>query len=268
MTNFSEYIISLRTKGQYTFTLERVMVDLGISYRAARSGVLRLKEKGQVVSPIRQLYVIVPPEYRALGCLPAEEIVPLLMEYWDLSYYVCLLSAAYYHGASHQKPQIFQVMTTKQLQNIRCGRIQINFINKKSLTKLSLVERVVKTGYLSISSPELTAQDLLQHIQKAGGLNAVATVLSELLESIDAQQLREVFKQSVETAWIQRFGYILSHIDSMNESKRHKLITLAKVELARRVLRPVPLASELPTKGMPRDEQWKIIENTNIESDL
>ena len=35
------------------------------------------------------------------------------MEYWQSKYYVGLLTAAMYHGASHQQPQIFQVVIEK-----------------------------------------------------------------------------------------------------------------------------------------------------------
>ena len=30
----------------------------------------------------------------------------------------------------------------------------------------------------------------------------------------------------------------------------------------------IPLASEIPIKGYPRSKKWKIVINTNIESDL
>jgi len=44
----------------------------------------RLAAKGAIASPAREFYLIVPPEYRGLGCLPAEQFVPALMEFHAL----------------------------------------------------------------------------------------------------------------------------------------------------------------------------------------
>ena len=52
-------------------------------------------------SPAHGFYVIVPPECRQLGCLPAGQFIPALMEQLGLGYYVGLLSAA----QSHDKTQ-------------------------------------------------------------------------------------------------------------------------------------------------------------------
>ncbi|MDX2055824.1 MAG: nucleotidyl transferase AbiEii/AbiGii toxin family protein [Polyangiaceae bacterium] len=41
-----------------------------------------------------------PPEYQALGCLPADQFVPDLVQRLAVPYYVTLLSAAAYHGAA------------------------------------------------------------------------------------------------------------------------------------------------------------------------
>ena len=56
------------------------------------------RPKGEIGSPSRGFYVIVPSEYRRLGCLPADQFVPALMERRGIRYYVGLLSAAQYHG--------------------------------------------------------------------------------------------------------------------------------------------------------------------------
>ena len=99
MTMFRDYIKSVRARGYYAFTTAQALAELGVSPNALRCGMYKLKKKGDIISPAKHLYVIVPPEYQVIGCLPAEELVPLLMKHWGLSYYVCLLSAAYYHGA-------------------------------------------------------------------------------------------------------------------------------------------------------------------------
>jgi hypothetical protein len=47
-----------------------------------------------VAMPFRGFHLVVTPENRASGCLPAEQFLPQLMEYLALPYYAGLLSAA------------------------------------------------------------------------------------------------------------------------------------------------------------------------------
>jgi predicted transcriptional regulator of viral defense system len=83
---------------------------LGVSPVATRAALRRLLRRGSIASPYRGFYVNVPPEYRRMGCVPAEQFVPQLMEHLGLDYYAALLTAGQYHGAAHQQPQVFQVM--------------------------------------------------------------------------------------------------------------------------------------------------------------
>ncbi|CAL7962794.1 AbiEi_1 domain-containing protein [Gammaproteobacteria bacterium] len=271
MINFNSYIKSVRTSGHYTFTRQDAIAKLNISLNAFYCGIYKMKKKGDIISPARNFYVIIPPEYQKFGCLPAEELIPLLMKHWNVNYYICLLSAALYYGASHQKPQVFQVMTEKQLNPLVCGKIKIEFVYKKSFANVPLQKVTVKTGYLNISSPELTVMDLLLYLHQSGGLNHVATVLNELIENITPEKMLELMQDGKEKAWMQRLGYILEHIDPMETGKRDKLAELLYNFLEKQNLDFIPLASELPVKGVPkykRNSRWMIIENTTVESDL
>lgn len=190
------------------------------------------------------------------------------MNHWGLPYYVCLLSSALYHGASHQKPQIFQVMVNQQLKPITFGKVKIEFIYKKSLENLPTKKIAVKTGYLIVATPELTAMDLFLYPHHAGGLNHIATILNELIEAIDPEKLIMLLEHSEKTFWMQRLGYILERIDTMEPEKQSNIVQVLSQYIAKKSVPLVALASELPTKGKPRDHRWMIIENTNIESDL
>ena len=109
MLTLQEYIKDIRSKGKLIFSTSEAILALGISRAQLYNSVYRLRKKGELVSPFQGIYVPVPPEYRPIGCLPPNELIPLLMEYLDLPYYVGILSAAKYHGASHQKPMEFQM---------------------------------------------------------------------------------------------------------------------------------------------------------------
>ena len=267
MTILSKYIKQVRAEGHWSFTTEQAIKDLKISRSALHSGIYRLKKKGDIASPTNNLYVIIPPEYQYLGCLPAAELTPILMKYWGLSYYACLLTAGMYHGAAHQKPQIFQIMVEKQIRPLFCGDVRIEFIRKKDIKGLPLQDFIVKTGVLKVSSPELTAIDLLLYRLQSGGLNNIATVLSELLESIDPDKLIEIVKTVDEKSCIQRLGYILEQIDPMEEHKRDAIVEKLYEYITSLKLNPVPLAAELPTNNYVRNKKWMIIENLTIESD-
>jgi len=200
--------------------------------------------------------------------MPAEDLIPLLFNYLGLKYYVCLLSAALFHGASHQKPQVFQVMAENQLSPLVIGKIRIEFIYKKSLLNLPTQIIAEKTGYLTLATPELTAMDLLLYPHHSGGINHIATVLSELLESINPEKLLSLIDKAPEKFWVQRLGYILENIDPVETKKRDKLIEAIYKKIENQLVYPVPLSPRLPTKGMLKNNRWNIIENTTIESDI
>ena len=189
------------------------------------------------------------------------------MTHWQANYYVCGLSAAYYYGASHQKPQTYQVMSDNQIKNIKFGKVKIDFFYKKELIPWLVEKRTVRTGYLTISSPELTLYDLFNNRRLSGGLNQAATVLSELIESLDVNRLLKIIKEIKEHAWWQRLGYILSHIESIDQKKQKNVLQTLRQYAKKCELSWIPLASELSTKNTTRDEFWMVIVNTTVEAD-
>jgi predicted transcriptional regulator of viral defense system len=267
--HLTEYIRAIRQKGRRYFTIKQFMVDCDLSENAALTAIHRLKIQKDIITPAKGLYIIVPPEDQPQGSIPAEELVPILMKHLEADYYASLLSAAGFHGATHQKPGGFQVITNKRIKHpLIFGQVKLEIIYKKSLADLPLQNFTVATGYLKVATPELTALDLLHYPTKVGGLNHIATVLAELIEVIDTDKLLDLAKKIGEKAWLQRLGYILEKIDTMDEKKIRLLTEKLQEYLKDRISEYVPLASELSKKGFPRIKKWRIIENTHIESDL
>ena len=95
-----DLIETLASRGQYSFTSEEAREALKVSADASKLALNRLTKQGQIASPARGFYVIIPPEYRSLGCLPADQFIPNLMRHKELTYYAGLLTAAQYYGAS------------------------------------------------------------------------------------------------------------------------------------------------------------------------
>ena len=169
---FSDYLKYVRAGGRQYFTLDQAVSDLQVSREAVLMALYRIKKQGEIISPAKGLYVIVPPEHQRVGCIPAADLVPLLMQYWGANYYAGLLTAALYHGASHQKPQVFQIVSNKRIKKpLVFGQIWIDCIYKRDMENLPTQDVIVHSGYLKISSPELTAMDLLLYPRRSGGLN-------------------------------------------------------------------------------------------------
>lgn len=266
---FFEYLEKLRMSGRMYFTFDGIVQELQISENAARSGIYRLKKQKKLISPLKGLYIIVPPEHRPHGSIPAEAVVPIIMNHLNAEYYVALLSAAAFYGAAHQKIFKFQIITNTRITHpLEFGQIKIEAIRKKSLLGMPTKNFAVSTGYLKVATPELVAIDLLNYPHRAGGLNHIATVLSELVENIDVNKLIALAQFMNCEYQLQRLGYILEKIDVMDDDQKSKVVDQLVQFLEGKMQRYFPLTSEIAKTGYSRCKKWKIIENTNIEADI
>lgn len=210
--------------------------------------------------PSQGFWVIVPPEYRRLGCLPGEQFVPQLMTQLGLTYYVGLLSAAQYHGAGHHRPQEFQVVVLKNRRPIECGLVKVAFIARKEVAQVPTTSINTPRGHLRLSTAEATAIDLVGHPGHAGGLDNVATMLSELAERIEPASLVEVAKVSPLT-WAQRLGYLL---DSLGHKERTEQLA-AFIRDRHAVV--VPLAPQGPSESHEKSGRWRLTINVQVEAE-
>jgi len=266
---YHEYLEDLMSSGRRYFTSKEIKEELQLSDDAAKSGLYRLKKEGKIISPLKGLYVIVPPEDRPYGSIPAEELVPIIMRHLGATYYVGLLSAAIYFGATHQKPAKFQIISNKRIKHtLKFGQVIIELIYKNSLLNLPTKDFVVSTGYLNVATPELTVLDLFKYSNRAGGISHIATVLSELIENVDADRLIVLAQNIGELNQIQRIGYIVEKIDVMDEAKKNEMITKLFQYLKKTERSYISLVPNMPKAGVTRCKKWKIIENTDFESDL
>ena len=250
----------MAARGQYHFTSSEVRAALDVSDAAARQALSRLAAKGEIASPARGFYVIVPPEYRQLGCLPAEQFVPALMERRGIPYYVGLLSAAQYHGAAHHRPQEFQVVLERNRPAIACGLVKVVFVARKNLAAVPVERFNNPRGTIMTSSVEATVVDLVGYMHRAGGVDRVAGVLSELGDDIDPERLVEA-SMSASILWAQRLGYLLEHVGAGDKA------VLLKEHVARRARNFTKLLPGDNAAGSPRSNDWRLFANTNVESE-
>lgn len=249
------------SRGHYHFSTEELAEGLGVSLTAARSALRRLKKKGLVASPYRGFHVVVPPEHLRIGCLPAEQFVPQLMGRLGVPYYAGLLTAARYHGAAHQQPQVFQVVVPKNRPPIDSGQVHVSFVARHNAAAMPTATVNTPRGLLEVSAPETTAYDLVGYPDHCGGLDNVATVLAELGEKLDPERLFEIADLSP-IPWSQRLGYILDVVEHSPRGEQ-----LARY-VAGRVTETAPLLPGAETSSARRDDRWKLWINADLEPDL
>jgi predicted transcriptional regulator of viral defense system len=206
-----DWVEQLQSTGRYTFTASRVESETKRSPVAVQTALRRLKEQRRIVSLRRGFYVVVPPEYRATGSPPASWFIDELMRHLDQPYYVGLLSAAAIHGASHQQPMVFQVVTDMPTREIRAGKVTIRFSMNSRVKQMPTTGIQTETGTMRVATPETNAFDLVRYQAAAGHLSNVTTVLGELAERIDGQALVKI-AHLVKLPDVQRLGYLLDAV--------------------------------------------------------
>ena len=207
------YVSGLLSAGRTVFTSEEAEQALGVGHGAFLDAAERLQRRKALVSPRRGFYVVVPPQYASWGAPPPAWYIDALMRREGQAYYVGLLKAAESHGATHQAVMEYQVISAKRLPRIRADRNLIVFYFRKDMVAVAagIEGRKTDTGTMNISSPALTALDLLRYPQASGGIDHVATVLSDLAEKIDPDQLAAI-STLVERPVVQRLGHLLEHV--------------------------------------------------------
>lgn len=259
-----DYIENLAAAGRYHFDSDEARDALGVSPAAASSALHRLAKQGLIASPARGFYLIVPPEYRSLGCLPAEQFIPALMERQGRSYYAGLLTAAQYHGAAHQRPQAFQVFVDRSRRDLSCGKVRATFMRRKRLDEVPVETRNTPRGVLRVSTPEATAIDLIGYQDQAGGLDQAAQVVFELAERIRPDALPGA-AETAPVAWAQRLGYLLDRAEAPGRAID---LGALKEYVRARARESTPLLPGKPHEKSVRNADWKLWINADVEPEL
>ncbi|MDR0811208.1 MAG: type IV toxin-antitoxin system AbiEi family antitoxin [Paludibacter sp.] len=256
------FLKHIRAKGRYTFTFDELKENFSSSEQTLRQSLFRLQQKNEVATIRQGFYVIVPPEYASTGTLPETVYIDSLMKHLGKNYYVGLLSAAALHGAAHQQPMTYYVMSQHPApRNINNKKQRILFFSKQKLIQEGIIQKKTISGYINVSTPELTAFDLLDNIKKFG-INRITTILQELYEEMLPSRLSKIAKLIDNKANMQRLGYILETVVGAEKLANPLYKILSKTTFV-----PVPLSPVKTRRGMINNK-WKIIINMKIESDL
>src|ERR1700730_1043858 len=208
--SLSAYITGLLASGRLVFSREEAQTPLGTGRGAFLAAAQKLQKRGRLLNPRQGFYVIVPPQNLNFGSPPPASFIDDLMRHEKRPYYVGLLKAAELHGAAHHAVMEFQIVTDKQMRNVQVGRSKIAFYFKKDLNAIAsgIEDHKTDTGKMKVSSVELTLLDLLRYPHAAGGLDTIATIVSDLGDRIDHDKLATL-SVSHERSVSQRLGHLL-----------------------------------------------------------
>ena len=252
------YLSEIQAKGRYSLTLKELKNRFNISDKAILQKIFRLKNKDQLAQVRREFYVIIPPQYSKRGMVPPTLFINDMMNFLNRDYYVGLFSAAALHGAGHQQPMEFQLMTQRPaLRNINTQKLAISFFTKNEWEQNQIIEKKTEVGYLNVSSPELTAFDLVQYHKRIGGLNRILPILEELTEIIKPSFLLKTAKTQ-KMPNVQRLGFLL---DKLGSEKLASSLSGFMSQSSKGL--PLSLAHKKRT-GV-KNEKWKIIENLILD---
>lgn len=253
-----DYLTEIQSKGRYSLTLNELKAKFDISEKAILQKIFRLKNKNKLAQVRKEFYVIIPPQYSNRVMLPPTLFINDMMDFLNRDYYVGLFSAAALHGAGHQQPMELQLITHKPaFRSINNQKLAISFFTKGEWKQDQIIEKKTEAGYLKVSSPELTAFDMIQFHKRIGGLNRIIPILEDLTETMKPSFLSKTAKTQ-KTPNIQRLGYLLDRIGI--ESLAGSLFRLLGENL-----KELPLSLSHNERAGLTNEKWKIIENTELD---
>ncbi|NGX42762.1 MAG: hypothetical protein K940chlam7_01049 [Chlamydiae bacterium] len=257
-----KFVENLHESGTYCFSFQDVTAKYRGGKKALQLSISRLISKKRIVRLHHQFFAIVPIEYREIGSSPPSWFIDSLMRFLKQPYYVGLLSAAAIHGAAHHHPQEFQVITNRSLKPFKAGLHSIRFLYKKDWQNICTEKMTTETGSMLVSTPELTAFDLVRYYKSVGHFNNVATVLIELSEKIDSKKLVVAAQSGVELSVVQRLGYLMDRYSEKDVTK-DLCDWLMKSDFFYILLRP-----DIKSRGVEKNVKWRVWINENIEADL
>lgn len=262
----SEWVDLQLANGKYTFPLSYLQSSMPHkSHVSIKQALKRLVDKNKIISVYKGFYIIIPPSYANMGILPPAMFMDDLMQYLNRPYYISLLSAAALHGAAHQQPQSHFVCTIlPSMRATNKNEMHIRYVSKRTFPDSHIQQQKSESGFVNVSDPVLTCLDLINYYKIIGGFNRAASVIHELAEEIEGQQLSPEILHLAPRSDIQRLGYLwefeCEQVDLANDL--FHLLREASVSL-----KPNKLNPSLKLDKQSSKNRWKMNINTKIEID-
>lgn len=260
----ANYIKQLLSYEEYSFSLDELHQEINKKETSIQSELSRLIEKKEIVNLRKGFYLIIPPRYSKHGLIPIQLYIDKLFRYLNRNYYLGFYSAAKFHGASHQQIQRDYLMTEKpKLNDIEKHSLGIRFFTTAKWPDKNILDKKSDAGIFRISSPVLTAVDLIHHQTKLGGLNRMLAVLEELIEVINQKDIAELLTWYSHKSTLQRFGFLLEEL-AANKNLYEQIME----HLEQSKFFPVLLCPKSNQKPGAVHNRWKVDVNVKLENDL
>jgi len=256
-----DYLLTVRSKGCFTVTQNELLEKFNISPKALNQSLFRLKSKNQIAQIRKEFYAIIPPEYSQQGMLPVYLFADDLMKSLKKNYYLGLYSAAAIHGAGHQQPMESQIIIERPaLRQIKNDKLSIRFFTRNKWNIVDIIDKKTDAGYVKVSSPELTALDLVLYSSKIGGINRLLPILQDLAEIIKPSKLYRTAKQYNQITIVQRLGFLLNIVIGSVElsASLKKLLNESNYKI-------IPLSIARKNKEGEVNNDWKVIINIDLQ---
>jgi predicted transcriptional regulator of viral defense system len=258
-----EYIKHLLSVESYSFSLKEISNHTNSEGTALKFELARLVEKKEIVNLRKGFYLIIPPRYSKQGHLPIQLYIDKLCKSLNRKYYLGFYTAAKFHGASHQQTHREYVMIEKpKWSDIKKSDLDIRFITSSIWPTRNIIEKKSDAGIFKISSPALTAVDLIHHQTKLGGLNRMFAIIEELSEEITETDLKDLLTWYPHRSTLQRLGFILEELQT--DISIEALLDHIKSSQ----YFPVLLSPNGRQNPGSVDNKWKVDVNIKLESDL
>ena len=262
--SIAEYIYQLQSFEEYAFSWRELLSNCNKTEISLKRELSRLVDKKEIINLRREFYLIIPPRYSKQGQIPIQLYIEKLFKTLNRNYYLGFYSAAKFHGASHQQAQQEYVMIENpKLGDIKKIATHIRFFTSTKWPIKNIQTKKSDGGEFKISSPALTAVDLIRHQNKLGGLNRMIAILEELFEEISINDLLELLSWYSHKSTLQRFGFLLEELKAEEE-----LIKLVSNHLSSTKYYPVLLTPRSKQKAGSVYNVWKVDINIKLESDL
>jgi predicted transcriptional regulator of viral defense system len=258
----ASFVEALQARGRYAFNADEVAQAVPATPVARAAALRRLVASGRLtrVGSHQPFFVIVPAEYRGVGAPPAAWVLDDYMRFLGAPYYLGLLSAAEWYGATHFALQVTQVVTAVQRRPVRIGRERIQFITKREAAKTPVRHESTPGGPLRVSTPEATMLDLVRYPAPSGGLSSAATAIAVLAVAGTPGGLTEILDAAADVAASQRLGFLLEQLQA------RRLAAAVERWLGRHPpVRLRALDPGMPVTGCPVARRWSLWENAPIE---
>jgi hypothetical protein len=251
-------IDEIQARGHLTFTVDQLTTQ-GIERGPATSAALcRYARSGAIrrISRKSDFFLIVPPEYRQMGCPPVEWWIDEYMTYLDLPYRVGLLSAAAAYGSSHFALMEYQILIPTFMRPISIGRMKLHFFVKSTIDQTPAETLHNPWGKILVATKEATLLDLLRY--RVANITRISLIAADLAPHFRPAELKLAMDAVADTPSAQRLGFL------MEKMGRHRLADVIEHWLEARAAREIDLdiGGRAPIEIAKR---WRVRVNAPIE---